>query len=58
MLRYLAEREIHPGQRLQVCGREPFGGQLTVEIEGKAHALGPELAERMRVTELSKAAPR
>jgi DtxR family Mn-dependent transcriptional regulator len=50
MLRYLAERDIHPGARVQVRGREPFGGPLTVEIGGVSHALGAELTQRMRVT--------
>jgi DtxR family Mn-dependent transcriptional regulator len=50
MLRYLGERGIHPGARLRVSGREPFGGPLMVEIEGREHPLGDELAGRMRVT--------
>ncbi len=49
MLRYLDERGIHPGVRLAVRGREPFGGPLTVEVAGETHALGGELIERMRV---------
>ncbi len=49
MLRYLAEREIQPGDRLRVQSREPFGGPVIVEIAGATHPLGPELAERMRV---------
>jgi DtxR family Mn-dependent transcriptional regulator len=49
MLRYLAEREIQPGDRLRVESREPFGGPLIVEIAGNTHPLGPELAGSMRV---------
>jgi DtxR family Mn-dependent transcriptional regulator len=49
MLRYLAKREIQPGDRLLVKGREPFGGPLTVEIAGRTHPLGPQLAGSMRV---------
>jgi DtxR family transcriptional regulator, Mn-dependent transcriptional regulator len=49
MLRYLAERAIQPGARLLVKGREPFGGPLMVEIAGRTHPLGPELAGSMRV---------
>jgi len=49
MLRYLAEREIRPGDRLEVQGREPFGGPLMVEAAGRTYPLGPELAESMRV---------
>jgi DtxR family Mn-dependent transcriptional regulator len=49
MLRYLAERSIQPGAKLAVRGHEPFGGPVVVEIGGRTHPLGPELAESMRV---------
>jgi len=49
MLRYLEERGIHPGAALVVRGREPFGGPVMVEVDGREHALGGELVERMRV---------
>jgi DtxR family transcriptional regulator, Mn-dependent transcriptional regulator len=49
MLRYLAEREIQPGAHLDVRGREPFGGPVMVEIGGRAHPLGRELAQSMRI---------
>src|ERR671916_1130109 len=39
-LRYLHDRGIAPGMPLAVVGREPFGGPLRVEIDGRAHALG------------------
>ncbi|HKH22585.1 MAG TPA: metal-dependent transcriptional regulator [Solirubrobacterales bacterium] len=49
MLRYLADREIQPGTFLEMTGREPFGGPVLVEIGGRAHSLGSELARSMRV---------
>lgn len=49
MLRYLAERGIRPGATLRVTGAQPFGGPLLVEVEGREHALGGELARKMRV---------
>jgi len=49
MLRYLAEREIQPGASLAVKGKEPFGGPVMVEIAGRTHPLGAELASSMRV---------
>jgi DtxR family Mn-dependent transcriptional regulator len=49
MLRYLAERGIRPGVRLRITGVQPFGGPLMVEVGGREHALGGELAEKMRV---------
>jgi DtxR family Mn-dependent transcriptional regulator len=54
MLRYLADSGIQPGARLRVREREPFGGPLLIEIDGKAHSLGGELVDRMRVRELMK----
>ncbi|HET9119881.1 MAG TPA: metal-dependent transcriptional regulator [Solirubrobacterales bacterium] len=50
MLRYLAERNIQPGDRLLVKDREPFGGAVVVEIAGRIHPLGPQLAESMRIS--------
>jgi DtxR family Mn-dependent transcriptional regulator len=55
MLRYLAERAIQPGATLLLKGREPFGGPLMVEIAGRTHPLGPELAGSMRVRRRSPA---
>ena len=49
MLRYLAERGIRPGAKLEVTERQPFGGPLFVEVAGERHAIGGELAERMIV---------
>ena len=49
MLRYLAERDIRPGQRLTVSDKQPFGGPLFVRIAGADHALGGALARAMRV---------
>jgi DtxR family Mn-dependent transcriptional regulator len=49
MLRYLAEREIQPGAAITVKDREPFGGPVMIEIAGRTHRLGPELAASMRV---------
>jgi DtxR family Mn-dependent transcriptional regulator len=55
MLRYLAERAIQPGATLLLTAREPFGGPLMVEIAGRIHPLGPELAGSMRVRRRSAA---
>jgi DtxR family Mn-dependent transcriptional regulator len=49
MLRFLDERGIRPGVTLSVVGAEPFGGPLLVEVAGAEHALGAELAAKMRV---------
>jgi DtxR family transcriptional regulator, Mn-dependent transcriptional regulator len=58
MLRYLAERGIQPGAKLTVGEQQPFGGPVMVEIGEQTHSLGPELAERIRVTGVRAAARR
>lgn len=47
MLRFLAERKIRPGSLITVGEREPFGGSVEIEVDGKPHAIGAELARRM-----------
>ncbi|HYN49965.1 MAG TPA: metal-dependent transcriptional regulator [Thermoleophilaceae bacterium] len=49
MLRYLSGRGIAPGDELELVGHEPFGGPVTVSVNGQAHALGDQLARAMRV---------
>ncbi len=49
MLRYLSQRGISPGDRLEVLERQPFGGPLLVSFAGREHALGGLLARSMRV---------
>lgn len=49
MLRYLSERGISPGDRLQVIERQPFGGPLFVSFGGREHTIGGLLAHAMRV---------
>jgi DtxR family Mn-dependent transcriptional regulator len=49
MLRYLDDRGIRPGAVLRVRGVQPFGGPVFVDVGGREHALGGELAEKMRV---------
>ena len=50
MLRYLGDRGIEPGARLEVMGREPFGGPLNVKVEERELPLGLGLARSMRVS--------
>jgi DtxR family transcriptional regulator, Mn-dependent transcriptional regulator len=49
MLRYLADQGIAIGERLEVTGRQPFGGPVFVRIAGREQALGGELARAMRI---------
>jgi DtxR family Mn-dependent transcriptional regulator len=50
LLRYLAELGLFPTRRVTIVERAPFGGPLTVEVEGARHAIAVELADRIAVT--------
>ena len=50
MLRYLGERGIEPGTKLEVVGREPFGGPMNVRVGRRELPLGLGLARAMRVS--------
>jgi DtxR family Mn-dependent transcriptional regulator len=49
MLRYLAENGISIGDRLEVTGRQPFGGPLFVRSGRREQPVGGQLARAMRV---------
>ena len=49
MLRHLDDLGIRPGVRIRALGADPFGGPLRVSLGGAEHALGLELAAKMRV---------
>jgi DtxR family Mn-dependent transcriptional regulator len=49
MLRFLAERGIAPGDRLEVVDKQPFDGPLFVRFGDDVHVLGGSLAQAMRV---------
>ena len=49
MLRYLDERGVRLGDRLEVLERQPFDGPLTVRFGDDQHVLGGRLAAAIRV---------
>jgi DtxR family transcriptional regulator, Mn-dependent transcriptional regulator len=49
MLRYLANRGVSPGDRLEVVEHQPFGGPVFARFGGEVHVLGGGLAGAMRV---------
>ncbi|HEU5243611.1 MAG TPA: FeoA family protein, partial [Gaiellaceae bacterium] len=49
MLRFLGERGIAPGTRLELVERQPFDGPLFVRVGKDVHVLGATLARAMRV---------
>jgi DtxR family Mn-dependent transcriptional regulator len=50
MLRFLTDRGIAPGAKLQVLERQPFDGPLSVRVAGEVQVLGAVLARAMRVS--------
>jgi DtxR family Mn-dependent transcriptional regulator len=50
LLRYLAELTIVPGRRVTMRRSEPFGGPLTVAVDGGEHAISRELAGKIGVS--------
>jgi DtxR family Mn-dependent transcriptional regulator len=55
MLRFLGERGIVPGSRLELVERQPFDGPLFVRAGGAVHVLGATLARAMHVQPEGKA---
>jgi DtxR family Mn-dependent transcriptional regulator len=50
LLRYLAELTLVPGRRVTMRRSEPFGGPLTVDVDGSEHAISRELAGQIGVS--------
>ncbi len=49
MLRYLGDRGIALGDRLEVVEKQPFDGPLFVRLGSTRHVIGGALARAMRV---------
>lgn len=49
MLRYLSAQGIRPGGHVEVLDRQPFGGPLLVQVDGRQHTLGGALVQAMRI---------
>ena len=50
LLRYLADLTLLPGRRVTMRRSEPFGGPLTVDVDGSEHAISRELAGQIGVS--------
>jgi DtxR family Mn-dependent transcriptional regulator len=49
LLRYLGQLGLVPDARVELVDKAPFGGPVTVSVEGARQALGVDLAARIRV---------
>jgi DtxR family transcriptional regulator, Mn-dependent transcriptional regulator len=52
LLRYVAGLGLVPGAMLTLLAAEPYGGPLTVEVDGAEHAVGREVAADLLVAEV------
>ncbi|MBV8734102.1 MAG: metal-dependent transcriptional regulator [Solirubrobacterales bacterium] len=49
MLRYLSQQGIELGDRVEVTGRQPFGGPVFLRVDHRELPLGGRLAQAMRI---------
>jgi len=56
-LRYLGSLDLFPGAEVMVREQAPFGGPLSVEVNGAARVLARELAEQILVRPASRNEP-
>jgi DtxR family Mn-dependent transcriptional regulator len=49
LLRYLGERGLYPRTSLELVEREPFGGNVTLQVEDKLISIGSKAAEHIWV---------
>jgi DtxR family transcriptional regulator, Mn-dependent transcriptional regulator len=50
LLRYLSELTLVPGSMVTMRRSEPFGGPVTVDVDGSEHAISRELAGQIGVS--------
>jgi DtxR family transcriptional regulator, Mn-dependent transcriptional regulator len=48
-LRYLGSLELYPGALVEVTDRAPFGGPVSIRVNGEPRVIAQALAERIRV---------
>lgn len=50
-LQYIEELELVPGAQVEVLGRTPVDGLLQINVDGRQHTVGPEVAQYVWVKE-------
>jgi DtxR family Mn-dependent transcriptional regulator len=50
LLRYLAELTLVPGRKVTMRRSAPFGGPLTVDVDGNEHAISRDLADQIGIS--------
>lgn len=54
MLSYLGGLGMYPGTRVEMVGKEPYGGSLRIKVSGEDHSIGSELAENVFISLVSE----
>ena len=49
-LRYLGSLDLYPGSEIQVTERAPFGGPISLNVNGEARIIARDLAEQVLVS--------
>jgi DtxR family Mn-dependent transcriptional regulator len=49
VLEYLSSLEVRPDKTLEIIEKAPFGGPITIRIEGKDRALSQEIASLIKI---------
>ena len=50
-LRYLGSMDLYPGSRVEVVGKQPFEGPISLQVNGTPQVISHSLAQRIRVRE-------
>lgn len=54
LLEYLSSLEVRPDKIVEIVDKAPFGGPITVRIEGKNHAISREIASLIEARKIEQ----
>ena len=54
LLEYLNSLEVRPDKIVEIIDKAPFGGPITIRIEGKSHALSREIASLIELRKIEE----
>jgi len=54
LLEYLNSLKVRPDKIVEIIDKAPFGGPITIKIEGERHALSPEIASLIEVRKIQE----
>jgi len=57
LLEYLSSINVKPDRLVEIIDKAPFNGPITIKIEGKSHALSPEIASIIEARKIEEEKP-